>query len=158
MQVRFKQPPSDAILTNLPNVTISNWCIATNGLAAAEFAVRTDDTRYFPDVTTALREDDKVATAWPDTRAAVSVARIGSPVGCRRRQAGIWSKDVMAAAQLLSSIRSAEWRGRNGRDRVQLRQSQVCGGRWQQAAAAPANPKRTDAFIRDGDNSRFDGR
>ena len=71
MQVRFKQPPSDAILTNfakrhnLELVHRNKWASQQ-----AEFAVRTDDTRYFPDVTTALREDDKVATAWPDTRAA----------------------------------------------------------------------------------------
>jgi len=71
MQVRFKEPPSDKSLAAFAKrhkveLTQRNkW-----SSQQAEFAVRTDDTRYFPDVAAELNKDAKVVTAWPDVRAA----------------------------------------------------------------------------------------
>jgi hypothetical protein len=71
MQVRFKQPPSDHSLTDFAkrhNVELAQrnkW-----SPQQAEFAVRTDDMRYFPDVAAELKKDSTVVTAWPDVRAA----------------------------------------------------------------------------------------
>lgn len=71
MQVRFKQPPSDSVLTRFAKrhkvelAQRNKW-----SPQQAEFAVRTDDMRYFPDVAAELKKDSTVMTAWPDVRAA----------------------------------------------------------------------------------------
>jgi hypothetical protein len=71
MQVRFKQPPTDNVLSRFAkrhNVELARrnkW-----SPQQAEFAVRTDDTRYFPDVAAELGKDNTVVTAWPDVLAA----------------------------------------------------------------------------------------
>ena len=76
MQVRFKEPLSDSSLSAFAKrhkvefTQRNKW-----SPQQAEFAVRSDDTRYFPDVAVELSEDAKVATAWPDVRAAFRRAK-----------------------------------------------------------------------------------
>ena len=71
MQVRFKEPPTDNFLTSFAkrhNVELAQrnkW-----SPQQVEFAVRSDDTRYFPDVAVELKKDNEVMTAWPDVQAA----------------------------------------------------------------------------------------
>lgn len=71
LQVRFKQPLTDTYLSDFAkrhNVDLAQrnkW-----SPQQAEFAMRTDDTRYFPDVASELKKDDAVMTAWPDVQAA----------------------------------------------------------------------------------------
>jgi hypothetical protein len=71
MQVRFKQPPTDDLLSDFAKrhkveLTQRNkW-----SPQQAEFAVRTDDARYFPDVAAELEKDKTVVSAWPDVRTA----------------------------------------------------------------------------------------
>ncbi|MET4209154.1 hypothetical protein [Bradyrhizobium sp. LA2.1] len=71
MQVRFKEAPTDKVLQTFAKKhkvapgQRNKW-----SPQQAEFAVRTDDTRYFPDVAAEMEKDSKVATAWPDVRAA----------------------------------------------------------------------------------------
>jgi hypothetical protein len=71
VQVRFKQPLTDHSLTDFAkrhNVELAQrnkW-----SPQQVEFAMRTDDTRYFPDVASELKKDDAVMTAWPDVLAA----------------------------------------------------------------------------------------
>lgn len=71
LQVRFKERPSDKVLTSFAKkhkvelAQRNKW-----SPQQAEFAVRTDDTRYFPDVAAELKKDDTVFAAWPDVQAA----------------------------------------------------------------------------------------
>ena len=71
MQVRFKVAPTDNFLASFAKrhkvelAERNKW-----SPQQAEFSVRADDTRYFPDVATELEKDSKVMTAWPDVRAA----------------------------------------------------------------------------------------
>lgn len=71
MQVRFKSPPSDDLLADFAKrhkvelAQRNKW-----SPQQAEFAVRTDDLRYFPDVAAELEKDKTVVSAWPDVRAA----------------------------------------------------------------------------------------
>jgi hypothetical protein len=71
MQVRFKEPPTDKFLSSFAKrhkvevAQRNKW-----SPQQVEFAVRSDDTRYFPDVAAELKEDGKVMTAWPDVQAA----------------------------------------------------------------------------------------
>ncbi|MBR1269486.1 hypothetical protein JQ629_18400 [Bradyrhizobium sp. AUGA SZCCT0222] len=71
MQVRFKSPPSDDLLADFAErhkielAQRNKW-----SPQQAEFAVRTDDVRYFPDVAAELEKDQTVMSAWPDVRAA----------------------------------------------------------------------------------------
>jgi hypothetical protein len=71
MQVRFKSPPTDDLLAAFAKrhkvelAQRNKW-----SPQQAEFAVRTDDLRYFPDVAAELEKDKTVVSAWPDVRAA----------------------------------------------------------------------------------------
>jgi hypothetical protein len=71
MQVRFKSAPSDDLLADFAKrhkvelAQRNKW-----SPQQAEFAVRTDDLRYFPDVAAELEKDKTVVSAWPDVRAA----------------------------------------------------------------------------------------
>lgn len=70
VQVRFKEEPTDNFLASFAKrhkvelAERNKW-----SPQQAEFSVRTDDTRYFPDVAAELEKDSKVMTAWPDVRA-----------------------------------------------------------------------------------------
>jgi hypothetical protein len=71
MQVRFKEPPTERFLASFAKrhkielAQRNKW-----SPQQVEFAVRSDDKRYFPDVAAELKEDGKVVTAWPDVQAA----------------------------------------------------------------------------------------
>ena len=71
LQVRFKEPPSEKSLTSFANkhkvevAQRNKW-----SPQQVEFAVRTDDMRYFPDVAAELKKDSAVLAAWPDVSTA----------------------------------------------------------------------------------------
>lgn len=70
LQVRFKQAVTDSSLDEF--ATRHNVKLAQRNKWSpqqAEFTVRTDDTRYFPDIATELKTDKEVAAAWPDVQA-----------------------------------------------------------------------------------------
>ena len=71
LQVRFREALSDDVLVRfakrhqLDLAQRNTWAAQQ-----AEFAVRRDDTRYFPDIAAQVSRDKQVAQAWPDVRAA----------------------------------------------------------------------------------------
>jgi hypothetical protein len=71
LQVRFNEPPSSELLERfakthkLELAGLNKWAPAQ-----AEFAVRPDDTRYFPELESELQKDTSVKTAWADVKAA----------------------------------------------------------------------------------------
>jgi hypothetical protein len=75
-QVRFKKTPSGQQLASFAarhNVDLAKqnqW-----SSSQAEFKLRADDVRYFPDVAEQISADADVAAAWPDVRAAFRKTR-----------------------------------------------------------------------------------
>ena len=71
MQVRFKEPPSAEALDRfarehkLDQAGLNKWAPAQ-----AAFSVRTDDTRYLPELESELQDDKTVKAAWADVKAA----------------------------------------------------------------------------------------
>jgi hypothetical protein len=71
MQVRFKEPPSAEALDKFAQehkvelAGLNKWAPAQ-----AAFSVRSDDTRYLPELESELQDDKTVKAAWADVKAA----------------------------------------------------------------------------------------
>jgi hypothetical protein len=69
LQVRFKHAPDESVLSTMAKrhgldfLQRNKWAPLQ-----AEFAIRPDDSRYLPEITSAIEQDAGVERAWPDVR------------------------------------------------------------------------------------------